>query len=169
MTTLQKSTKYPLISIALHWFILVAVVGAYVCVWAKLYNPWHFFFGALALVLSVVRFVTMHALAKRKPAIIPPISPLQNLAALVIKIVLALGFIILPLQGLLGRAFYGRATDFWRVEIFPAFDVNPEIASKLLQGHVVFAYVLLGAIGLHAAAALFHHFVRKDNTLKRMM
>jgi cytochrome b561 len=35
--------------------------------------------------------------------------------------------------------------------------------------HVVLSYVLLGLIGLHVAAALYHYFVRRDRVLQRML
>ena len=30
-------------------------------------------------------------------------------------------------------------------------------------------YVMLALVGLHAAAALYHHFVRRDRVLQRML
>jgi len=35
--------------------------------------------------------------------------------------------------------------------------------------HQVLAYCLFGLAALHAAAALYHHFVRRDGVLLRML
>ncbi len=35
--------------------------------------------------------------------------------------------------------------------------------------HGLVMWILLGLVGLHAAAALFHHLVRHDDTLRRML
>jgi len=35
--------------------------------------------------------------------------------------------------------------------------------------HTLASYLLLGVVGLHALAALYHHFVRRDGTLARML
>jgi cytochrome b561 len=35
--------------------------------------------------------------------------------------------------------------------------------------HILFAYVLLALIAIHLAAALWHHFVRRDRVAARMI
>ncbi len=46
---------------------------------------------------------------------------------------------------------------------------NADLANVLVQVHHVLAWTLLGVVGLHAAAALKHHFLDRDVTLKRML
>jgi cytochrome b561 len=38
-----------------------------------------------------------------------------------------------------------------------------------MAAHEFVAYLLVSLVALHAAAALFHHFVRRDNVLKAML
>ncbi len=35
--------------------------------------------------------------------------------------------------------------------------------------HRIFGYGLAGLIAMHVGAALFHHFVRRDGVLRRML
>lgn len=37
------------------------------------------------------------------------------------------------------------------------------------EAHELVAYVLIGLAGLHALAALWHHYILRDNTLQRML
>jgi cytochrome b561 len=47
----------------------------------------------------------------------------------------------------------------------------PKARWALVAGdvHATAMWVLLALVGLHAAAALYHHVVRHDGTLKRML
>jgi cytochrome b561 len=46
--------------------------------------------------------------------------------------------------------------------------VNKELAHQLEDIHKTAANVFYFLVGFHVLAALYHHFVRKDDTLKRM-
>jgi cytochrome b561 len=47
-------------------------------------------------------------------------------------------------------------------------DVNKALAERTEEVHETLATVGYFLIGLHAIAALFHHYVRRDNALRRM-
>lgn len=67
------------------------------------------------------------------------------------------------------------------VQLFPALDVfgwlslpaiiAPDTAASgwVLRLHGIAAFVLLWLLASHVAAALFHHFIRKDGVLVRMV
>ncbi|RIY36446.1 cytochrome b [Psittacicella gerlachiana] len=166
----MANNKYPAVSRHLHWLIAWAVILSYVTIFVGAY-PWHFLFGTVTLVLSVVRLVTMHVYMKRVPAIVPPVSKFQLLLAKLVKIALALIFILIPLFAILFRLYYGRNFALFGWEIIPAGVVTPnfDLGAFFHQGHIVLGYVGLALIGLHSVAALAHHYVFKDNTLKRML
>jgi cytochrome b561 len=46
---------------------------------------------------------------------------------------------------------------------------NKALAGQIKELHEIGGKVGYGLIGLHAAAALHHHYILKDNTLLRMM
>ena len=46
---------------------------------------------------------------------------------------------------------------------------NPELQASFELTHRIMAYLLFFLLGLHTTAALFHHFVRKDNVLRSML
>ncbi|MDR2154682.1 MAG: cytochrome b/b6 domain-containing protein, partial [Burkholderiaceae bacterium] len=43
------------------------------------------------------------------------------------------------------------------------------LGKQIKEVHETVATIGYGLIGLHAAAALFHHYVMRDNTLLRML
>lgn len=63
----------------------------------------------------------------------------------------------------------------WSVRLFGAVAL-PGLAEKGTPWahtagdvHIVLAYVLVGVIALHVGAALYHHFMRRDRVLARML
>ncbi|RIY34252.1 hypothetical protein CKF54_01120 [Psittacicella hinzii] len=166
----NPTAKYNAVSRSLHWLIVLTVLGAYVTIFTGLY-PWHFLFGALTLVFATIRLVTMHVYAKSVPAIVPALPTSQLVLAKIVKILLALIFVLIPLSGVLFRLYYGRNFALFSWEIIPAGAVTPnyDLAGFLHASHIYLGYAGLALIGLHSVAALYHHYVRKDNTLKRMM
>jgi superoxide oxidase len=75
-----------------------------------------------------------------------------------------------PMLGVLYINARGRRIDFYLLGELPSI-IGPHkiLAEQVIAVHDVMAYVLLSIIGLHAAAALFHHFVRRDNVLSAML
>lgn len=158
----------------LHWLSAVYVIGL-ICVgfyMAKWATPplkfqliqMHKAFGALFLVLVLIRLIW------RWTHMISPISqnPLHWLSVLSAP-VLYLCMLIMPISGILMSQTAG-----YPISIFGLFEVptivekSPEWASVFVQIHVYSAYMLTGLIALHTIAALFHHFVLKDDVLRRM-
>ena len=46
---------------------------------------------------------------------------------------------------------------------------NEALAKPLLSAHVTAAFTLAAIVLVHIAAALQHHFIRRDETLRRML
>ena len=80
---------------------------------------------------------------------------------------------LLLLQPILGvlhsNAHGGRINLFFLLRLPPLIDRNDDLAEQLILAHEIVANVLLAVIALHATAALFHHFIRRDETLNRML
>lgn len=74
----------------------------------------------------------------------------------------------LPIGGYLMVNAHGSAVPFFGGQL-PRLIGKSEVANEVFDFlHVWGAYALMGLIALHAAAALRHEFVLKDNTLRRM-
>jgi cytochrome b561 len=92
----------------------------------------------------------------------------QRIAATSMHLALLGLTVALPLSGLFDRWARGRA-----VTVFGGVPLSApmEIPGGRLWGeaHEVLANLLLAAVALHVAAALWHHFVLRDGVLRRML
>lgn len=174
-STIPAPARYTLLARTFHWAIAVLVAGMFVTMFLhksavegsaeSLY--WieaHSSLGILVFAVSLLRL-----LARQTPP--PPLSRgIIRLAGVGMHKLLMLLTLLLPLTGFFRIMTRGRAVDFFGYDIpsltgnLPA--INPIF--KLLHGGAM-PLIVLSLIALHVAAALFHHFVLKDATLKQMV
>jgi cytochrome b561 len=75
-----------------------------------------------------------------------------------------------PILGLLQTNAHGDRVNLFSVGQLPALiGQDRPLAKHLLMTHQTVGLLLLGLIALHAAAALYHHFCRRDDTLRAML
>jgi cytochrome b561 len=75
-----------------------------------------------------------------------------------------------PILGLLQTNAHGDQVNLYFIGQLPALiEKNRQLAQQLLAVHKAVGFSLLGLIALHASAALFHHFWRRDDTLTAML
>src|SRR5690606_15530815 len=73
-----------------------------------------------------------------------------------------------PLLGWLTLSAEGTAISFFGVPVPALIGVNEPFAERTEELHETLATAGYFLIGAHALAALFHHYVQRDNTLRRM-
>ncbi|MBV8578735.1 MAG: cytochrome b [Acetobacteraceae bacterium] len=163
---------------AAHWSTLLLIAAAYGVAWmshAVATKEQHAIFVELHRSLGVTIFaLTVFRLAWRWHARIPSLPAdlpaIQKVAARVTEYGLYVLMLAQPILGVLHTNAQGRRIDFYFLRELPTI-VGPDkvLAKQAIALHDLVAYVLLAIIALHAVAALFHHFVRRDNVLKAML
>ena len=163
---------------AVHWSTLLLIAAAYIAIWGSyavatkeqeaFLTQLHRSLGVTVFVLTVFRLGwRWHARIPSLPADLPAI---QKVAARVAEYFLYALLLIQPILGILYINARGRRVDFFFLgELPPIVGPDKVLAKQAIAAHDIVAYVLLTFIGLHAAAALFHHFVRRDDVLKAML
>jgi cytochrome b561 len=163
---------------AIHWSTLLLVAAAYLAMWSSdivaakqvrsLLWQLHYSSGVTVLALTLFRLGwRWHARIPNLPADLPTI---QKVAARTTEYFLYVLLLAQPMLGVLNINARGRRIDFYLLgELPPIIGPNKILAEQVIAVHDVVAYVLLSIIGLHAAAALFHHFIRRDNVLSAML
>jgi cytochrome b561 len=163
---------------AVHWSTLLLIAAAYIAIWGSyavatkeqeaFLTQLHRSLGVTVFVLTVFRLGwRWHARIPSLPADLPAI---QKVAARVAEYFLYALLLIQPILGILYINARGRRVDFFFLgELPPIVGPDKVLAKQAVAAHDIVAYVLLTFIGLHAAAALFHHFVRRDDVLKAML
>lgn len=93
----------------------------------------------------------------------------QSISAKAVHWLLLLSILAMPLSGVLGSLFGGRSIDVFGWFTIASFGKN-EIISDLAHTVHGSAPILISIlILLHIAAAIKHHFIDKDETLRRMI
>lgn len=123
--------------------------------------------GFTILVLAAVRIIYRLISRHRFPELPSDMPVWQIGAARSVQGLIYISLLVQPLSGWLGS---GRAFSFFGFFTLPAvtFLARP-IAPGLRYVHTHLDWVLIGLIGLHTLGALYHHYVRKDNTLMSMI
>lgn len=169
-------TKYTSLQIGIHWLVFLLIIVAYCAMEFRGFFPRtarpainmiHVSCGIGILVLMVTRLLVR--LKFRAPPIQPKpkamVTGMSHLGHLVVYLL----FIALPLIGIV--MMYNRGSDWFAFGLaMPhAAESNFDLVDTLKTWHETLANLGYFVIGLHAAAALMHHYFWKDNTLLRMM
>ena len=75
----------------------------------------------------------------------------------------------MPIAGFIGRTLAGRVTYFFGIALPMLLDTNKDLAENIFDVHGLIGNIAYYLIGIHAAAALYHHYFQKDNTLLRIL
>lgn len=127
----------------------------------------HYAAGIILTAVFLCRIVWRMLSAKSIPA---AEKGLMGVAAKCAHYGLYLGLIVQIALGFSWRWSQDRAVDFFNFfSIPPLLPVSSEYRHLLGDLHSAIAWIIIVVSTLHAAAALFHHFVIKDNTLLKMM
>jgi superoxide oxidase len=162
----------------IHWVSLLFVGVAFLAVWASDLAPsreqsamlleLHRSLGITVFGLTLFRLAwRWHTAIPALPAELPGI---QKIAARTAEYSLHVLLLLQPILGILHTNARGRRIGFYFVVELPAV-IGPDkaLAKRAMAMHELIGYVLLALIALHAAAALFHHYLRRDDVLRTMM
>ena len=175
MSLTNTSARYGTLSIALHWLMFLLIVAVYACIELRELYPkgsdprnalkdWHFTLGLCVFALVWLRLLLK--VLPRTPAIEPPPGRAQHLLAIAMHGGLYLLMIAMPILGWLILSGEAKPIPF---DLPLLMAKNKELAKTLEDIHGTIGEIGYFLIGLHAFAALFHHYARKDNTLMRML
>lgn len=124
--------------------------------------------GAVLLVLIFLRLVWR--LNNPNPKLPDTLNPVHYQLARLSIPVLYLAMFIMPLSGYVMSEAAGYPVSVYGLFNLPdLIGKNPELAKTAFLTHVTMAYIFIGLLVIHTLAALFHHFVLKDNVMVRML
>ncbi|WP_153102026.1 cytochrome b [Paraburkholderia hayleyella] len=172
----SSSERYSKPAIFFHWLIVVLVALAYLAIEIRgpkgsdsraFWSDIHFWAGTLVLGLALCRL--LWRLWQAPPAEIES-NPLLAFLARLAHLALYVFIFVQPLLGMLMSNAAGYPVDLaWLNIEFSLIGPDAIAAPMLKSAHVWLGNAFYWIIGLHALAALVHHFVLKDRTLKRML
>ncbi len=174
----NTTDRYGSLSIFMHWLMLALLIGVYACINLRELYPkgsdlrdgletWHFMLGlsvfALVWLRLTVRFVTP------SPQTSAQIAAWQRHLAGLMHAALYVFLIIMPVLGWLTLSAGGKVIPFFGLELPALITPDKAFASSVKEIHETIGTIGYYLIGLHAAAALYHHYFVRDDTLLRML
>jgi cytochrome b561 len=171
----NSALRFGIVAILIHWIIAVLmiallVLGLYMVSLPfsleklKLYG-WHKEYGFLVLFLASFRLIWR--LSNPVPELALPW--LEKVAARSMHLVFYGFMFAMPITGWLITSAAGLPASFFGLFTLPNLVTPDEHQMILFEWmHQWLGYALIAAISLHCAAALKHHFINKDDILRRM-
>ncbi len=182
----NSRARYGSVAQALHWSIAVLFLVCYVAVY---YRHWftlpetpanwialqtHLVAGVAVAALVVARVFWFFRSIQPDD---PPGTRFEHLASHAMHGVLYLVMIVMPISGYLGTGvaiefpWLGDIPSFKDTALFKSFGVAWETFEKPIDfvHKNSGAYLVWVLILLHAGAALYHHYVKRDDVLRRML
>lgn len=165
-----------------HWWSAVLVVvqfalgitmlvrASWLDIWDALTNTLyssHKLLGVCLFLLVLVRL--LYRLVRGVPDDEPSLETWQKFVSHVTHGMIYGFLLVVPVIGWFGVQLY-PALDVFGWFSLPAV-VSPDNAAsgRVLQLHAITAFILLFLVTMHVTAALYHHFIRKDGVLVRMV
>jgi cytochrome b561 len=126
----------------------------------------HKLIGVIVLALVIGRLLYRFRNAAPKPE--ASLKPLEVIVSSTVHWALYVLLLAVPLLGWLGVSAFGAVNIYGLFNLPALIGPDKELAKTLLFFHGWLAIGISILIGLHIIAALQHHFIRKDNVLRRM-
>ena len=123
-----------------------------------------------AVLLPIVLLRLLYRMRHPAPPLPADIPVIQQLAAHVTHWALYALLIVQPLLGWIATSAYRAPIQvFWLFELPPIWPVDQFFSEKIFVAHRLLGIAIVLLLCAHIGAALFHHFVRKDRVLMRMV
>lgn len=174
MNTTQD--RYGVGAIGFHWLsvaliVLLGILGlllediprASQAYWINIHGT----IGLVYLTLVVLRIGWR--VTHSPPALPPHAGEFSRRLSYPVHMALYALMIAIPIAGIVAYVWHGRAFDYGLFKIDLAVKSDRAVFHTAEGVHSAMAYALFAIAGLHAAAALWHHFVNKDDVLARML
>ena len=179
MSTLMNTRlRYGAVAKIFHWLTVVMVGAAYIVSPGgseqRVYSSASDFTRLIhettgILIFAIVLARILWRLIDPAPEA-PRMAPWMKLAAEVVHVALYALLIAIPLTAIGGAWLEGHPLTLFGVGDFgPMLVQAHDVGQAVSYIHTVLGNVIIWGAGLHAAAALFHHFVLRDNVLISML
>jgi cytochrome b561 len=172
-------SRYPNSTILLYWLVLLLVVATYACSLLREnvergsdlregLKAWRFMLG-LTVLAATFLCASLRVFIWKTPPITPDPPRLLHWLSIAARLATYLWLVAMPLAGWTILNAEGDAIPLWGLNLPPLTGVNKQLAEQVQKLHETGGTVGYFLLGLHAAAALFHHYTLRDNTRRRML
>jgi cytochrome b561 len=175
----NTTAQWGWLTMTIHWLTALTVLAMFALgLWMvelTYYDGWykkgpdlHKSIGISLFILTLIRL--LWRLNSTVPEALATHKPWERKVAAIVHCMLYLLLFMVMVSGYLISTADGRGVELFGLFEIPAtlhgIDRQEDIAGIV---HLVLASTLVGTALLHAAAALKHHIIDRDKTLKRML
>ena len=171
----ERAPRYDRATRVFHWLTAILVAGQWLGAQTIDWFPRgplridarsvHITVGTLLAVLLVARLVWRATNGRRLPAadrgLLHVIAKATHWSLYTLLLAMVSAGLFLT---------WTRGDSLFNLFSIPAFDPgNQDLAQQTQDIHATIGWIIVGLAGLHAAAALVHHYVWRDGLLRRML
>jgi len=174
----ETPTRYGNVTQILHWLTAILVLAAFILgpggPELRVYAPerdfgrqLHETLGLCVFALALLRVLWL--LVDTRPQD-PPMARWMTVLSKSVQGLLYLLLFAVPVSAIVGAWLEGHPlTLLAGFEVGPMLSMNHDLGRTISELHKLLGDLILWLAGLHAAAALFHHFILKDRVLISML
>jgi superoxide oxidase len=178
MTKTNHSVRYSKPVVILHWLMLLLMVGVYGFIELKgifakgtppreLMKTMHFMLGLTVFIFVLVRiYFRVNSIT---PDIVPAPNRFMQYVSTAMHLALYALMIAMPIAGWLILSAAGKPIPFYGLELPPLIAKNKDLAHSIKELHETAGSAGYFLIAGHALAGLYHHYIKRDNVLTRML
>ena len=172
----MKRNSYHPLQIWIHWVVFLLVLASIASVQLHELIPKgseirttlvriHMLMGQLIFITVVIRLLARFLI--KEPERIQ-MSQWQVYTSKLVQLALYIWMFILPISGVVFVQAGGREIQFFTMVLPQFITPDPSLKNTIKEIHEFLGESIYYLIGIHAIAALWHHYVQKDDVLKRM-
>lgn len=174
----NTSERYGVVSQTLHWLVALLVFTQFVIgsiaadlplgMQRLIFLARHKSIGMTIFVLVILRI--LWRLINKVPSLPVNMSAYQRQLARITHWLLYGILLCMPIAGWINSSASNLTVSWFGVFTWPDLvEPDKQIATIAKEIHHILGWILFMVISLHISAALYHHFMLKDNVLRRML
>jgi cytochrome b561 len=129
---------------------------------------WHEWIGFTVWWLAIFR--VSWRIGHPPPPHVPPLAVPQKIAAEAVHGLLYIALLVMPIAGWIGNSAFGFPLEPFGLFRMPDLVAkNEALGRQVLNMHGWAGWAVIVLLAMHVGAALMHHVVLRDQTLRRML
>ena len=171
----DNTSRYGSVTRWLHWLMTLLIIQQFFKLTDRIgegehwlgdnFGPWHISIGALVLLLVVVRIAWVLSQLGHRPVHRGPTAPFVRLGHFALYVTM----LLMPVTGICYMLGNGYGLTLFGMELAERTDIETPWLATIGSVHSPLAWLFLGMLLGHTIAALYHHWVLRDDTMKRML
>lgn len=173
----NTQTTYGFATKSLHWVMAALFVAMFAVAYIMTNLPktrfilslydLHKATGILLFMLFAIRLAWR--CINPQPGLPDTIPAWQRISANANIALLYMLMLSMPLTGFLTSTLGGHQISFYHLAILDPLANNKYYSVFFSSAHEWISYLLIAALSLHVLGTLYHHYILKDNVLRRML